>query len=35
MIRENRQLVTDGPVEFETAGKLSIILEKFIEYTPL
>jgi hypothetical protein len=40
MIGENRQLVTNAPVEFEkysvvqwfkTAGKLSIILEEFIE----
>jgi hypothetical protein len=44
MIEENRQLVTDEPVEFETgnnrstfktAGKLPIILEEFIEYTPI
>ena len=31
MIGENLQLVTDEPVE---AGKLPIILEEFIEYTP-
>jgi hypothetical protein len=42
MIRENRQLVADEPVEFEndwlkfkTARKLPIILEAFIEYTPI
>ena len=42
MIRENRQFVTKEPVEFEnkrlkfkTAGKLPIILEEFIEYTPI
>ena len=43
MIRENRQLVTDEPVlilrnnrlKFKTAGKLQIILEEFIEYTPI
>jgi hypothetical protein len=42
MIGENRQLVTDEPVEFEkepiefkTAGILPIILEEFIEYTPI
>ena len=42
MIRENRQYVTDEPVEFEnnrlkfkTAGKLPIILEEFKEYTPI
>ena len=41
MIRENRQLVTDELVElrnnwlnFKTAGKLPIILEEVIEYTP-
>ena len=40
MIRENRQLVKDEPVDlrnnwlrFKTAGKLPIILEEFIEYT--
>ena len=42
MIGENRQLVTNEPVEFEnnrlkfkTAGKLPIILEEFVEYTPI
>ena len=40
MIEENRQLVTNEPVEkyskkFKTAGKLPIILEGFIEYTPI
>ena len=42
MIRENGQLVTDEPVEFENnrlkfkdAGKLPIILEEFIEHTPI
>ena len=43
MIGENRQLVTDEPVEFEknnrlkskTARKLPVILEEFIEYTPI
>ena len=42
MIGENRQLVTDEPVslrnnrlKFKTAGKLPIILEEFIEYTPI
>ena len=36
MVGENRQLVTNEPVEFEkepVAGKLPIILEEFIEYT--
>ena len=40
MIWENRQLVTDEPVEFEKEpvevqerGKLPIILEEIIEYT--
>jgi hypothetical protein len=32
MIGENRQWVTDEPVEFETARKLLLILEQFIEY---
>jgi len=39
MIRENRQLVTDEPVEFEKLAvevqdcrKLPIILEEFIEH---
>jgi hypothetical protein len=42
MIRENWQLVTDEPVEFENnrlkfkiARKLPLILEEFIEYTPI
>ena len=42
MIGENRQLATIEPVEFEncrlkfkTAGKWPIILEVFIEYTPM
>ena len=42
MIGENRQLVTDEPVElrnnrlkFKTGGKLPIILEEFLEYTPI
>ena len=42
MIGENRQLVTDEPVDlknnrlkFKTAGKLPVILEEFIEYTPI
>ena len=35
MIGENRQLVTNKPVELETAGKLQIILEEFIQYTPI
>jgi hypothetical protein len=42
MIGENRQLVTDEPVEFENnrvkfkiAGNLPIILEEFMEYTPI
>ena len=42
MIGENRQLVTNEPVEFgnnrlkfKTAGKIPIILEEFIEYTPI
>ena len=34
MIGENRQLVTDEPVEFKTTGKLPIILEEFIEINP-
>ena len=41
MIRENRQVGTDEPVEFENnrlkftaAGKLPIILEKSMEHTP-
>ena len=35
MIGENRQLVTNEPVEVKTAGKLPIILEESIEYTPI
>ena len=42
MIGENRQLVTIELVEFEnnqlkfkTAGKVPIILEEFIKYTPI
>ena len=42
IIRENRQLVTDGPVEFgnhrlksKTAGDIPVILEEFIENTPI
>ena len=42
MIGENRQLVTGEPAElennllmFKTVGKLPIILEEFIEYTPI
>ena len=42
MIWENRQLVTNEPVDFEknrlkfkTAGILPIILEEIIEYTPV
>ena len=42
MIGENRQLVTDEPVEFEKqpvefqdCKKLPIILEKSIKYTPI
>ena len=43
MIGENRQLVTDELVEFEklnqlkfkTAGKLPVILEESIEYSPI
>ena len=42
MIGENRQLVIDEPVEFEnnrlkfkSAGKLPVVLEEFIEYTPI
>jgi hypothetical protein len=35
IIAEIRQLVTGEPVEFKTAGKLPIILEEFIEYTPI
>ena len=41
MIGENRQLVTNEPVElrnnqlkFKTTRKLPIVLEEFIEYTP-
>ena len=43
MIQQNRQLVTDEPVEFlrnnqlkfiKNTGKLPIILEEMIEYTP-
>ena len=30
---ENRRLVTEEPVEFETSGGLHIILEESIEYT--
>ena len=33
MIRENRQLDTDEPVDFKTAGKLPITLEEFTECT--
>ena len=32
-IRENRQLVTDEPVKFKTAGKWLIILEEITEYS--
>ena len=39
---ENQLLVTDEPVEFEeylvmfeTTGKLPIVIEEFIEYTPI
>ena len=42
MIGENRQLVTDEPVEveiyrsrFTTAGKLLVILEEFMEYASI
>ena len=42
MIGENRQLITNEPVEFrndrlefKTPGKLPIILEEFIEYTTI
>ena len=43
MVRENRQLVTDKPVEFEktplgrfkTAGKLPIALKEFMDYTQI
>ena len=38
MIGENRQLVADEPVEFEkepVEGELPLILEEFIEYTPI
>ena len=42
MIRENRQLVIDEPVEFEknrlrfkAAEKLLTVLEEFIAYTPI
>ena len=42
MIMENRQLVIDEAVEFDKQpvevqdwGKLPIILEEFIEYTPI
>ena len=35
MIRENGQLVTNEPVEFETAGNLPIISEEFIEHAPI
>jgi hypothetical protein len=42
MIGENRQLVTNEPVEFEnnqlkfkTVRKSPIILEEFIKYTPI
>ena len=35
MIGENRQLGTDEPVEFKTAGKSPVILEESIEYTPI
>ena len=42
MIGENRQLVTDEPVEFannrlklKATRKLPIILEEFMEHTPI
>jgi hypothetical protein len=42
MIGENRQLITNEPVEsrnnrlkFKAAGKLPIILDEFIEYAPI
>ena len=38
MIGDNRPSVTDEPVEFKNEpveGKLPIILEEFIEYSPI
>ena len=35
MIRVDRQLVTDEPVEVQDCKKLPIILEEFIKYTPI
>ena len=35
MIGENRQLVTNEPVEVQDCRKLPTILEEFIEYTPI
>ena len=42
MIGENRQLFTNEPVEFEKypvkaqdCRKITIVLEEFIEYTPI
>ena len=35
MIGENRQLVTDEPVEVRDPRKLLIIIEELVEYTPI
>jgi hypothetical protein len=35
MIGQHRQLVRDEPVEVQDCRKLPIILEDFIEYTPI
>ena len=35
MIRENPHLVIEEPLKFKIARKLPIILEEFIEYTPI
>jgi hypothetical protein len=35
MIGENRQLVTDEPVEVQDCRKLPIVLEEFKEYIPI
>ena len=35
MIGENRLSLRNNRLKFKTAGKLPIILEEFIEYTPV
>ena len=35
LIKENRQLVINEPVEVQDCRKITIILEEFTEYTPV